>query len=231
MAVSPRYQVFVSSTYTDLVGERQAVMSALLQFDALPAGMELFPAADDEAWTLIKKVIDESDYYLLMIGGRYGSVDADGLSFTEKEYDYAVQQQKPVMAFLHGSPDNLPVKASDTDVAVKAKLDAFREKVKASKHVKFWETPEILTLSVIQSFAYFVKTYPAVGWVRGDSGDSPKTLARLAEAQERIAILEEELISEATRPPQGAVGLATGEETLDFDCRVQIELLNRSDST
>src|SRR4051812_27143429 len=135
MAVSPRYQVFVSSTYTDLVVERQAVMSALLQFDALPAGMELFPAADDEAWTLIKRVIDESDYYLLMVGGRYGSVDAAGISYTEKEYEYAVAQEKPVMAFLHRKPDELPVKSSDTDVALKAKLDAFRAKVEKAKHV------------------------------------------------------------------------------------------------
>jgi hypothetical protein len=59
MTAGPRYQVFVSSTYTDLTDERQAVMSALLQHDALLAGMELFPAADDEACTLIKRVIDE----------------------------------------------------------------------------------------------------------------------------------------------------------------------------
>jgi hypothetical protein len=135
VASGPRYQVFVSSTYTDLVVERQAVMSALLQFDALPAGMELFPAADDEAWTLIKRVIDESDYYLLMVGGRYGSVDEDGISYTVKEYEYAVAQGKPVMAFSHRKPDELPVKSSDVDVDVKAKLDAFRGKVEKAKHV------------------------------------------------------------------------------------------------
>jgi len=26
--------------------------------------MELFPAANDEAWSLIRRVVDESDYYL-----------------------------------------------------------------------------------------------------------------------------------------------------------------------
>ena len=50
-----RYQVFVSSTYEDLQEERQQVMQALLELDCIPSGMELFPAANDDQWTLIKK--------------------------------------------------------------------------------------------------------------------------------------------------------------------------------
>jgi len=73
--------------------------------------MEMFPAADDDAWTLIRKVIDDSDYYLLVIGGKYGSVDPiEEISFTEKEYDYAVKKGKPVMAFLFGDPGKLTLR-------------------------------------------------------------------------------------------------------------------------
>ena len=64
------YQVFVSSTFTDLQEERKEVMQALLELDCMPAGMELFPASNDDQWTLIKRVIDACDYYLLIIGGR-----------------------------------------------------------------------------------------------------------------------------------------------------------------
>ena len=85
-----RYQVFVSSTYADLQDERQRVIQALMEMDCIPAGMELFPAADEEQWEFIKRVIDDCDYYLLIIGGRYGSTTADGVSYTEREYDYAV---------------------------------------------------------------------------------------------------------------------------------------------
>jgi len=74
--VDKRYQVFVSSTFEDLREERAAVISALLQIDCFPAGMELFPAADDDSLTLIKSVIDDSDYYLVILGGRYGTLDA-----------------------------------------------------------------------------------------------------------------------------------------------------------
>ncbi len=85
-----RYQVFVSSTFTDLMDERRAVMQALLELDCIPAGMELFPASDDDSWTLIQRVIDDCDYYLVIVGGRYGSLDAYGIGYTEKEYDYAL---------------------------------------------------------------------------------------------------------------------------------------------
>lgn len=72
-----RYQVFVSSTYEDLKAERQEVMHALLELDCIPAGMELFPAANEDQWSLIKKVIKECDYYIVISAGRYGSGPLD----------------------------------------------------------------------------------------------------------------------------------------------------------
>src|ERR1700730_2626217 len=74
--MNKRYQVFVSSTYDDLREERSEVMRALLELDCIPSGMELFPAADEDQWTLIKEVIDDCDYYVVIIGGRYGSLQA-----------------------------------------------------------------------------------------------------------------------------------------------------------
>ncbi len=83
-----RYQVFVSSTFRDLELERQEVMHALLELDCMPSGMELFPAANETQWNLIKKVIDDCDYYVLILGGRYGSIGPEGISYTEMEYRY-----------------------------------------------------------------------------------------------------------------------------------------------
>jgi len=85
-----KHQVFVSSTYNDLIEERKQVIHALLELDCIPAGMELFPATDEDAWSLIEEVIDGCDYYILIVAGLYGSTDSKGISFTELEYDYAV---------------------------------------------------------------------------------------------------------------------------------------------
>ncbi len=103
-----RYQVFISSTYQDLEDERQEVMQAVLELECIPAGMELFPAANEDQWTLIKKVIDDCDYYLVIIGGRYGSLHSSGVSYTEMEYRYALDRKKPVIAFVHKNPGLLP---------------------------------------------------------------------------------------------------------------------------
>jgi hypothetical protein len=76
------YQVFVSSTYADLQEERSHVFRTLMEMDCIPAGMELFPAIDEEQFEFIKKVIDDCDCYLLIIGGRYGSLTPEDISYT-----------------------------------------------------------------------------------------------------------------------------------------------------
>jgi len=86
-----KHQVFISSTYKDLLEERQIVTNILLTADCIPAGMEAFVATDDIQLNVIKKVIDLCDYYILIIGDRYGTEDEEtGLSFTELEYNYAI---------------------------------------------------------------------------------------------------------------------------------------------
>ena len=82
MSRDKKYSVFVSSTYQDLIGERAVVSQALLELSCFPAGMELFPASDEAQWGLIERAIDQCDYYVLIVAGRYGSMTADGISFT-----------------------------------------------------------------------------------------------------------------------------------------------------
>lgn len=50
-----KYQVFISSTYSDLMNERKQVLDILLMADCIPAGMENFVATDDEQFNVIKK--------------------------------------------------------------------------------------------------------------------------------------------------------------------------------
>lgn len=171
-----RYQVFVSSTFTDLKDERQSVLKAILELDHMPAGMELFPAADDSAWQLIKDVIDSSDYYVLIIGGRYGSLDETGIGYTEKEYDYAVDTQTPVIALLHKNPDNLPRDKTETDDTIWEKLKQFRSKVESKHTCVYWNSPEELKAKVIVGLTTATKRHPRTGWVRADKASSEDLL-------------------------------------------------------
>ena len=75
----------------------------------MPAGMELFPAANEEQWKWIQRVIEESDYYIVIVAGKYGSIHPEtGISYTEMEYDYAVSIGKPTIGFVLDKSVKLP---------------------------------------------------------------------------------------------------------------------------
>jgi hypothetical protein len=176
-----RYQVFVSSTYTDLMDERKNVTQILMEMDCIPAGMELFPATDEEQWAFIKKIIDDCDYYLLIVGGRYGTVGAEGLSYTEMEFDYAVEKGIKVVALLHGSPDKLTLEKSEISEEAREKLQAFRDKVSKGRLVKYWTSPSDLPGLVSLSLVKTMKAFPAVGWIRASEGSSEELLKEINE--------------------------------------------------
>jgi Domain of unknown function (DUF4062) len=161
-----RYQAFVSSTYEDLQLERQEVMQALLELDCIPSGMELFPAADDDQWTLIKRVIDDCDYYIAIIAGRFGSLGSEGKSFTQMEYEYAMSKQKPVIAFLHSDPGK--IESAKTDPANRERLEPFR-RLAQQKMCKMWSNPKELGSVVSRSIIKLIKDRPGIGWVRANT--------------------------------------------------------------
>jgi len=213
MKVDKRYQVFISSTFRDLIEERQAVLKAVLELDHMPAGMELFPASDESAWQLIKDVIDDSDYYILIVGGRYGSLDETGLGFTEKEYDYAHSTKKPVIAVLHENPDNLPRGKTESDELTWKKLQEFRNKVERSHTCVYWNNKEDLKAKVIVGLTSIIKRHPAIGWIPADQVPSGATIKDILTLRERIAELEKELEKNRLQPPPGTDDLHQGEDT------------------
>ena len=207
-----RYQVFVSSTYQDLQEERREVMQALLELDCIPAGMELFPASSEDQWSLIKRVIDDCDYYLLIVGGRYGSTNASGVSYTEMEYDYAASTGKPMICFLPKHPEKIESgKAEQTEAGKKA-LSAFKEKVQ-HKMVKFYENPADLGSVVSRSVVKLIKNFPAEGWVKANNTLDEKTIRRINTLQAENEKLREELDEVKYRAPEGTDALSQGSDT------------------
>src|SRR5438477_9209221 len=206
-----RYQVFVSSTFTDLMAERVAVIQALLELNCIPAGMESFPATTDDQWTLIQRVIEDCDYYLVIVAGRYGSVDTTGISFTEREYDYAVHLGKPVMGFVHRDPDSLPAKHTDRNSEAAAKLEAFRRKV-MTRMCKSWSNADELGGVVSRSYVQLIKSHPAEGWVKARYIKTTEDLEKTNRMYEQISALEKELARLRERASDVPLNLAQGED-------------------
>ena len=185
-----RYQVFISSTYADLKEERRRVIETVLDADCIPAGMELFPAADEEQFDYIKRVIDDCDYYLLIIGGRYGSVTAEGVSFTEQEYNYALSRNLKVIALLHENPDDISWGKSEQNPNLREKLQQFRDNVAAGRLVKYWRTAADLPGLVSTSLSKTIRMFPAVGWVRANRAANEDVLGEINELRKHNAALQ-----------------------------------------
>ena len=211
-----KHQVFVSSTYRDLDEERRKVMQTLLEMDCIPSGMELFPAADDDVWKLIESVIAEADYYVLIIGGRYGSTDATGVSYTEREYDLAVKLGIPVLPFLHGDPGKIPTELSELDPEARERLEAFRKKVGDKHHFKHWMTADDLAGNVSRALNRAIKMTPRIGWVRGDLAKTTDEIERGAALQNRVRDLERHIEILERQAQDGTEVFAQGEESVSL---------------
>src|SRR6266404_3133853 len=150
--IRKRLQVFVSSTFADLIPERQAAVEAILTAGHIPAGMELFTSGDESQMDVIKQWIDESDVYLLILGGRYGSIEPkSGKSYTQLEYEYALSKDKPLFScVIQDSAIESRVKTEGTKVIEMQepqKLKDFRALV-LSKTSRFWEDAKDIKISI-----------------------------------------------------------------------------------
>ncbi len=166
-----KLQVFVSSTYTDLIEERQAAVEAILQAGHIPAGMELFSAGNDSQLQTIYKWIDASDVYMLILGGRYGSIDTKtGKSYTQLEYEYALSKDMPIFSIVLSDSyltNNIAKKGLNNTIEKDApdQYKNFKSLV-MTKIIKYANDTKDIKIGVITSLYSLLDTYPFIGWVK-----------------------------------------------------------------
>lgn len=159
-----RYQIFISSTYKDLIVERQKVTQAILKLYHFPIGMEMFHADNEEQWSQIKNTIDMSDYYVLIIGRYCGTlIESEGISYTEKEYNYAISKGIPVLSFLISEEAKKESYGVETGKQQKA-LKKFIKKVKKLP-CEFWNTPDELAYQVASTLSIKFCENNRNGWM------------------------------------------------------------------
>lgn len=189
-----KYQVFISLTYSDLIDERRKILDVLLMADCIPAGMESFVATDVEQFEVIKKVIDLCDYYVLIIGKRYGSVNpTTGLSYTEMEYEYAKQQQIPVLVFAIDETVELPAdKIEDVPDKIES-LKRFRQNAMTNRLASLWKTSDELTAALAISIMRAKSEIERPGWQRAKDYDETTLLRDIMNLQKENAQLKKDL--------------------------------------
>ncbi|QQE11164.1 DUF4062 domain-containing protein [Planctomycetota bacterium] len=187
-----KYQIFISSTYEDLKNERDQVIKAILEMGHIPLGMEMFSAGDEEQWQLIKRQIDDSDYYVVITAHRYGSVTDEGISYTEKEYDYACEQGVPTLGFIIDDKAQWPQNICDkSDKDIRA-LDNFKNKIR-TKMMQSWSNKDDLYGKIAISLTKQFNLKPRKGWVRSDQITNPEIPNELARLSEENAFLRNQI--------------------------------------
>lgn len=194
-----KYQIFISSTYEDLKEKRRKVQETILSMYQFPIGMEMFSADDADQWEIIQETIDNSDYYVLIIGRRYGSIIQNGsdagISYTQKEYRYAKSIGVPVLAFLSDREASFKDGEIETDPEKLSKLNEFIDEVKSGNMVNFWKNEDDLAAKVAVALQKQISRGKRPGWIRAtfSMDDVLKNANEVIRLQQENAELREEL--------------------------------------
>ncbi|MCC9083095.1 DUF4062 domain-containing protein [Enterococcus faecium] len=132
---------------------------------------------------IIKKKITSCDAYMLIVGSKYGTIDPEsGLSYTEWEYDYALDNGIPIYTmileekYIQERMANGLLKLSDIETTSE-NYKAFVSKA-SSRQVDFINSIEQVKSMTEAGIMQLVKDFGSsmIGWVSATIVDNVKML-------------------------------------------------------
>ena len=156
------YTAFISSAFKDLRGERKTVIDILLDFRIMPIGMEHFTITTNGEFSDIEDLIDDSDFFIMLLGENYGSCDKEGVSWTEREYIYAIKKHKPIVAIICDELANNRKKDRILLNDDQIKQIEFVDKIAFPREV----TPEFDLRTILSQFLNTCDFSKCIGWTR-----------------------------------------------------------------
>lgn len=220
MIVEKRYQVFISTTYPDMQTARQAMMLPLMDMGMTPISMDLHIESSHSLMPVAQRMIDDCDYFIVLLGGRYGTLSPLGLSFPHREYIFAATKRKPVLALIHDQPHGLPESAREPSRDGQVRRDDFARLLENKVLSYRWREESELSSLLATVMPEMVRQYPARGWTRADNGGGGRD-DDVNALRARIDVLEKER-EELLGGRSMARDLARGSDrvALDYSCHV-----------
>lgn len=149
---------FISSTFTDLKDERKAVATVLRKSNLNINALDIKPASNDSSKKEIMTGIKESDFLVLIVGERYGSIIPPMTgslthSITRWEYLLAAKRfNKDVLVYFKKVTSHDAIDYDDKqsgDFIKKGNLLAqFKKELSVSHNPKYFSTPDELAEEV-----------------------------------------------------------------------------------
>ncbi len=200
MYLEKKYQVFVSSTYKDLKVERAEVVKALLELQCIPRAMEYFTASPSSPISLIQGIIEKCDYYIVIVGKNYGREVNSGISFTRREYEYALKFDVPVLAFVQrevaeGAVENISEEEERKlkEFIIELKSHTFRE----------WSNPDELAANVTRGLVQIMQDNPRIGLIPANSmtPEHLELMAKMGEVNRQLELYKDKAQDHVERYP------------------------------
>jgi hypothetical protein len=159
-----KYQFFVSSTFIDLVNYRKAIANEIIFKGHFVSGMEDFTACGEDLEKYIKREIDQSDYYILVLGQRWGShIPGDeNISYTMMEYNYAKSKNMRIIPMIYNG--NKLLDGNDLE-ANEEKFEKFKSEISLTVPQYFKDESELIK-KLAKAIDNEMKNHPQKGWVR-----------------------------------------------------------------
>jgi hypothetical protein len=127
--------IYISSTYKDLINERQAAAQAARRLDHTTKVMEDYVAADERPVDKCLQDVRNSNVYIGIFAMRYGFIPTGyDKSITHLEYEAAKQAGIPCLIFLLDESATWPVHSVDTGDG-REKIDQLRNELKNERIV------------------------------------------------------------------------------------------------
>jgi MoaA/NifB/PqqE/SkfB family radical SAM enzyme len=147
-------RVFVSSTYSDLIDHRAAVIDMLLRMNLAPSAMEHFGSRSAEPAQACLEEIDRCDVFIGIYGSRYGYQNVPGgPSITEQEFDHALRRRDKILILCYVLADRIePAVTGEPQESVR-RLTLFKTRVREDLVCDTFTTPEMLASRVAAALA------------------------------------------------------------------------------
>lgn len=188
-----KYQIFISSTYSDLRDARNKISETIFSLRHFPVSMDMLSPSDPDQQKTIHETITSSDYYILIIGHRYGSTNTQGISYTEQEYDHAKKQKIPILAFIRNRDLATTAQERDSNPELAIKLEKFIKKLKSDQIFQYWDTIDDLTKAVAAALPKAFRMVVRTGWIRSSNGDTHRILSEVTKLQGQVKDIASDL--------------------------------------
>ena len=216
--IDKRHHAFISTTEADMHAERVVLSQTLVSQGFFSWGLEQRAPLTT---AFARRQIDDCDYFILMLGSRYGELSASGVSYMHLEYIYAVTKQKPILVLMYEAPETRAPEYQDQNSEGKLKFLDFRRQLQRERDmVMTFRDLRDLEVAIRHTMPQFLTRYPTQGWVRPNQQQVQHLLDENEQLRQKLTELEQKQ-SSAT-PPQRTVDLpqVQGHEEIAFDYKV-----------